>query len=452
MRRITPFVMLVCVAIVHSLIVPITPAEAASTTRISGASRYSTAVAVSRASPPLGTGTVFLASGEGFADALAAGPVAAAEDARLLLTMPSHIPPGVFRELTRLDPDEIVLVGGTASLSASVATQAATLGATVTRIGGADRIQTALLLNDRLLEQTHPAAVWVVDSESFSDAIAAGAVAARFGHALVLAAGPTSSLRAGLVERFGAARYVIAGGTASVSSATATMLGQIGSVERHAGATRYQTAVLINRAFTASATGGEMLLASGASYADGLVAGVLAGARGVPLYLVPQRCLLTPGVPHEVTRLGISTITVVGGTAAVSATSARLQVCPPPMPPIAQQMLAAINAERAAAGAPPLALHAGLNGIAQPWTTQMAAAGQATHNPVFCDRTLALGFGRCGEAIAWTSSSDPGAPVQWWMGSAPHRALMLNAAFTHVGVGAAQSPAGYWYWTLDFGG
>jgi uncharacterized protein YkwD len=41
------------------------------------------------------------------------------------------------------------------------------------------------------------------------------------------------------------------------------------------------------------------------------------------------------------------------------------------------------------------------------------------------------------------------AVVAAWMNSAPHRANILNPAFTSIGVGSAPSASGVLYWTMD---
>ncbi|GAA2238862.1 cell wall-binding repeat-containing protein [Herbiconiux moechotypicola] len=87
--------------------------------RLSGADRYATAVAVSRHAYASAR-TVYLTSGTGFADALSGGPVAAHAAAPLLVVRPDCVPGTVRAELERLAPDRIVLLGGTASLGAAV--------------------------------------------------------------------------------------------------------------------------------------------------------------------------------------------------------------------------------------------------------------------------------------------------------------------------------------------
>lgn len=94
-------------------------------TRVAGRDRYATAAAVaSRAFSP-DIDTVYLATGRSFPDALAGGAVAGREGTPLLLAGADELPAPTRAALDRLDPCHVVLLGGTAALSAAVARQAA---------------------------------------------------------------------------------------------------------------------------------------------------------------------------------------------------------------------------------------------------------------------------------------------------------------------------------------
>lgn len=88
-------------------------------TRISGADRYATAAAIARAAPGR-PAAIFLATGEGFADALAGGPAAAAAGASVLLVPPTCIPGRVHIEMERHGYPPVTLLGGPAALGPEV--------------------------------------------------------------------------------------------------------------------------------------------------------------------------------------------------------------------------------------------------------------------------------------------------------------------------------------------
>ena len=125
---------------------------------------------------------------------------------------------------------------------------------------------------------------------------------------------------------------------------------------------------------------------------------------------------------------GASPADLVGATS-VSALSAQ-----------EQSLLAAINAARAANGAPPLRIGTRLQRAADAHSAAMARSGSFTHGNWY-RRLRAHGVrGRAlGETIAWGVGTDGTAQaiVAMWLASPPHRATMLRPGFRRVGVGIA---------------
>ncbi|MGH9068943.1 MAG: cell wall-binding repeat-containing protein, partial [Acidimicrobiales bacterium] len=124
-----------------------TPTKGTPVRRLAGPTRIGTAVAVSvHAFPtPHSAGAVVLARADAFPDALAAGPLAAAEKAPLLLSGGSALDPATASEIARvLAPGKTVyLVGGTSALGPLVGTELRALGYRVVRLAGANRFATA---------------------------------------------------------------------------------------------------------------------------------------------------------------------------------------------------------------------------------------------------------------------------------------------------------------------
>ena len=89
--------------------------------RLAGADRYATAVAISKATYAPGVPVVYLATGLGYADALAGAPVAGLQKGPLLLVPTSTLPAVVAAELSRLKPARIVLLGGTSAIASIIA-------------------------------------------------------------------------------------------------------------------------------------------------------------------------------------------------------------------------------------------------------------------------------------------------------------------------------------------
>ena len=104
-------------------------------TRQAGADRFATAAAVSAAAFPPDSGlSVHVASGAGFADAVAGVPAAASKGSPLLLTTRDALPASTAAELRRLDPQRARLLGGEAVIGAGVGGQIRT-ATTFARVG-----------------------------------------------------------------------------------------------------------------------------------------------------------------------------------------------------------------------------------------------------------------------------------------------------------------------------
>ena len=140
--------------------------------RIHGAEPWDTAAAVSRAT--FSTATTVVVARIGVTAAVAA-PLAVAVDGPLLLVPDRGVPQPVADELHRLDPTEVIIVGGPGQVPP--ATEAWLRGQVpvLSRIAGATPAATAALVAGRL--PAGPGAV-VVDAAAREDALAEAAVAA----------------------------------------------------------------------------------------------------------------------------------------------------------------------------------------------------------------------------------------------------------------------------------
>jgi putative cell wall-binding protein len=131
----------------------------------------------------------------------------------------------VKTELTRLKPAKIVIAGGTGVVSSSVQTQldAFTTGPVV-RQAGANRYATAAAISAATFAPGAPVA-YTATGLNFPDALAAAAAAARLGGPVLLVQQNAIPAEAKTeLTRLQAARIVIAGGTAVVSTTVQTQL------------------------------------------------------------------------------------------------------------------------------------------------------------------------------------------------------------------------------------
>ncbi|WP_349899063.1 cell wall-binding repeat-containing protein [Parafrigoribacterium soli] len=91
----------------------------ASTTRLSGADRFSTGAAINSDAYSTST-TAYLASGYNFPDALAGSTLAGISNAPLFIVPPQCVPQNILDELKSLAVQKVVVLGGTSALSPAV--------------------------------------------------------------------------------------------------------------------------------------------------------------------------------------------------------------------------------------------------------------------------------------------------------------------------------------------
>ena len=186
--------------------------------RLAGDDRYATAAAIARRAARRDVEEVVLVSGEGFADAVAAGTFQGAwPGTPVLLTRADRLPEATAEALVDLEPDRVFVIGGEQAIAESVAEEVRALVPRLSRIAGADRYATSALLAGGLGVE---GPLLVASGRDYPDALAAGALAARLRGRLLLV--PPERLGSddpavGVVRNAGWERAEIIGGPAAVS-------------------------------------------------------------------------------------------------------------------------------------------------------------------------------------------------------------------------------------------
>ncbi|MCS5732694.1 glycosyl hydrolase family 8 [Herbiconiux daphne] len=290
---------------------------------IGGADRYAVSAGVSAQTFVPDRETVYIASGEVFPDALSASAAAGTVGSPVLLVARDSIPAVIDVELRRLDPLNIVLLGGANTISAGVEAALAGYidpGGSVQRVGGADRYAVSAALSVK----TFPggaAVAYVASGQVFPDALA-GAAAAGGQKAPVLLVSKDSvpdSVAAEL-DRLNPSRVVLLGGTATVSDSTKNSIASaagVSTVQRIAGADRFAVAAAISTATFPAAATRTVYVASGAVFPDALSASAAAAKEHAPVLLV-TRDSVPASIVAEMQRLRPTRLVVLGGLNTVS--------------------------------------------------------------------------------------------------------------------------------------
>ena len=320
-------------ALVASLLALAVPADAVTETetrRLAGDNRFATAAAVAADAFPGGADAVVLATGEQFADALAASGLAGAVGAPVLLTASATLTPAAADAIDSLDPDTVFLMGGTVAIAQSVQDALVADGRTVTRISGQNRFETAAAAGAAVDATTADVGstpegrtAILANGLNFPDAVSGSPVAFAGRFPILLAETnriPPATLAA--LDSLAIDHVLVLGGPAAISTPVEDAIEAAGyTTQRLAGDNRFATNATVNdfAADLLGVGGPTAYLATGAAFPDALAAGPAAGLAGSPLLLTNPTVL--PGSTSAYLRTNaaaIDEIVAIGGPSAIS--------------------------------------------------------------------------------------------------------------------------------------
>lgn len=300
-RTVTASMAVVLTAAVLVSPAPTAPAHAAAEPsavhRVVGADRIATAIAVSQRSWP-DAEQVIVATAWNFPDALAGSALSAALDAPILLSDPATLRADVSEEVRRLSPRRITVLGGSAAIDDAVVSALGSV-APVRRLAGRDRFETAAAVADEVGPSGSGDVVLALGSapdvqRAWPDALSAASLTGTADQPPLLLTQPDrlpeATMQALTRLRHGEGRVHLLGGTSSISAEVEQQLSALGhTVHRVAGPDRYQTS--LDTATTAlrrhDTNPRPVVLATGATFADGLAAGALTAHLDATFVLVP---------------------------------------------------------------------------------------------------------------------------------------------------------------------
>jgi len=110
----------------------------------------------------------------------------------------------------------------------------------------------------------------------------------------------------------------------------------------------------------------------------------------------------------------------------------------PQLHPVDEQVVARTNAERRRFGLPALRVDGRLMRSARRHTAWMTRSRSLTHTSDAVAENIAMGQSTSSEALSS------------WMSSSGHRANILNASYSRIGVAAYSTPEGRTFWCQQF--
>jgi len=300
-------------------------------TRLAGSSRYGTGAAAALKAFPDGAETAVLVSGRNFPDALSAASYAGARKAPILITDPDHISEETKNAILAMKIRKAVIIGGVSAVSKQVQEELTyTCGIeskNISRIQGDDRSGTArAVYEEGLKEGIYTTSACVIASGmKAADALSVSpwSYSRKMPIFLADASGMISAKDLSYAKQF--SKVYIAGGTSAVSAAVQSEIGA--AAVRFDGADRYQTSAKIAAAFAGGSTslysGTAFTTGKDSSFADALTAAALQGGKPAPILLVDG----TSGAGFDLVKQvfkksGVTSVTILGGNAAVPAETA----------------------------------------------------------------------------------------------------------------------------------
>lgn len=216
--------------------------------RIAGEDRYETAVKIGDEVRALSGNLeeAVLVDGTNFPDVITISALASGKRAPILLTQPNQLVTSTKDTLKEWNINNTTIGGSYDSVSKDIENN---LGVSnVSRIGGADRYETAELVGEKVRELTgnHDDMI-LVDGTDFPDGITINSLASKFKAPIMLTTPNDLSERTERkISDWSIKNVLIGGGYKSVSKSVEENLG-VDNKERVAGIDRYETAVKISQ-------------------------------------------------------------------------------------------------------------------------------------------------------------------------------------------------------------
>ncbi|WP_147566382.1 cell wall-binding repeat-containing protein [Clostridium tyrobutyricum] len=263
-----------------------TKTVSAATARLGGQDRYETSTKISQNGWTT-SDYVVLASGQGYADALCAAPIASKNSAPILLTPSNNLDQNVKSEITRLKATHVIEIGGTGSISTNVENELKSMGLSVQRFGGADRYETSVKVAKAL---GTPNKVVLTSGQGYADALSIAPIAAKQGMEILLTSdtGIPDTVKDYIQDnKSSIVNTYVVGGTAVIPEST---LGSLSNPIRISGNDRYETNVNVLDYFKSSIDMNNVYIAKGGGpagneFADALSASALAAKNNSPVVL-----------------------------------------------------------------------------------------------------------------------------------------------------------------------
>lgn len=266
--------------------------------KLVGDERQHTAVEISKEGWKNGAEKVIIVSGYAIADGITATPLATTYDSPILLTMKDYVPKETLDEITRLNPKEIIVIGGDFVVSNKVVNDLeSSTKLPVRRIAGADRHETSLKIAQEIDNNHDVSKAYIVNGyKGEAEAMSIAPKAGMDKQPIILTEEttlPTSSYNWLKNENLKDA-YFIGGETAittdvihQIAGITTPEAGQSVYKNRVNGKDSHEINAKVIERFYTQANLDSMMVTKSNVLVDALTAGPLAAKLNAPIMLNP---------------------------------------------------------------------------------------------------------------------------------------------------------------------
>ena len=290
--------------------------------RLAGGTRYDTMKAIVSEGFTNTGGTVIVATGEGFADALSAAGIAGQRNAPVILTNGKILSSQAKSELKRLKPKKVIVIGGKLAVTDAVLNNINKVtGIKPSRIAGKDSSETsakiALAGKTKWMDNT----AIIATNRSFKDALSVAPIAYAKGYPILLAKDGKSLTQPVLdaLKTIETKQVIIVGGNLAVTKNVVSQLNKQGITVkvRLKGDTGVETSAVIAKwGIKNGMSADKMGVATSQNYPDSLAGAALCGYNKSVLILADDKAMTNATFPKAY-KASIKRGYVFGGELAV---------------------------------------------------------------------------------------------------------------------------------------
>lgn len=261
-------------------------------TSMIGANRYDTAARISKAGWSSGSSKVIIANGLNEMEGIISNPLAASYDAPILLVSDNAVRSETETELKRLNPSEVIIVGGTSSVKSSIESKIKSIvpKASVRRINASGEINLSVAIAKEIDKVSPVNKIYMTGTDGEADALS---VAAKAGEEkapiLVTDKNSLSSSVSTWIKDNNISDAYFLGQNMVISdsvikSADSIISGSV-SGNRIGGANRNETNALVIDKFYKTSDYNSIIVTKNRPLADAITSGVYASKLKVPIVL-----------------------------------------------------------------------------------------------------------------------------------------------------------------------